>query len=405
MLLLLVGSSLLTYCIILGIVIGNLRSREVSNSKQHLLEVTSRHAQAIEQVFARYMTLNHAIIGFGDELTHMPQDSLISKELARLRRILRGQDQLQGLYMMWDQSHFNPLDTGLLRVFLWREGQEVKDAWDVITMRTPSPGSLWESLDTQNSSITEPYIMGNPDGTELLMVSTESPIVANGRMVGTVGEDINLSTISELLSNLRPTPNSQAMLISHAGNIIVHPDPELIGKPLEDRPFGNMSANSIMANLKNAIAITESEEQGEIAPDVWTIFIPIRIGNTKTPWGLCVNVPHSDLYAKTRRVILMLLLLAAAGIIALSLITYAVATRITRRVMRAVTFAEGIGKGYFNATIGDNNQDEVGIMLRTLEGMGQNLANSFNQIDDGTQNIHSSSEFLSQNAERLAGAA
>jgi methyl-accepting chemotaxis protein len=88
-------------------------------------------------------------------------------------------------------------------------------------------------LKTGEEIITEPYtyVAG---GKELLIISLVVPIKNNGKVVGVIGIDIDLSIIQDIVGGLRPFDDGLAAAFSNKGIIVGHFDSSRIGKQMRE---------------------------------------------------------------------------------------------------------------------------------------------------------------------------
>lgn len=92
----------------------------------------------------------------------------------------------------------------------------------------------WWTKPTQSGkpSSTEPYIE-TATGNNTLIASLMAPLSASGKLIGVIGMDVDLGSLSARLLALKPMGVGQVMLLSEKGNWIAHPDAALRTKPYE----------------------------------------------------------------------------------------------------------------------------------------------------------------------------
>ena len=137
----------------------------------------------------------------------------------------------------------------------------------------------------KRESIIEPYI--DTEAGHVLMSSLAVPVFAKGEVVGVTGVDVELASLSEQISRVRPYGDGHAILLSSEGLIVAHSDPEMAGLKMSLAGIDEVHLGKI----------AQGAEFDEIRPDpvtgesVWYTFTPVAIGETGTSWTMVQVVP------------------------------------------------------------------------------------------------------------------
>ena len=67
-----------------------------------------------------------------------------------------------------------------------------------------------------------------------LMVTLTQPVRRNGQIIGVVGGNVLLNYIAKTAAAIKPTPESFALVVNAAGQLIAAPDPKLMLKPVSE---------------------------------------------------------------------------------------------------------------------------------------------------------------------------
>jgi len=130
-------------------------------------------------------------------------------------------------------------------------------------------------------------------GEDVAVTSVAVPIHYNGDVVGVAGVHLALSSLQEIVGGIKPYDTGYAVLISHGGTIVAHPDPSQIGRRFED--------SGIAANLRgtsgDSRSITRESVSSVTKSAVLEIFVPVRAGATDEPWTLTVVAPMDKVLA------------------------------------------------------------------------------------------------------------
>ena len=204
-------------------------------------------------------------------------------------------------------------------------------------------------LTSGQPTLLEPYPYTFPSGEEHLLTTFARPIRLNGKVVGVIGVDVDLSSITELLTDVSSSPNAFSFLLSNQGVITGAKDQTLLSKKISDWKPDSKSLPQIM----NAI-------QG-----------------VSTPWSLFNATPESEIMADANALTRRLLLSFTIGLFIVAGILYFMIQRvvspikaITERINAFATldFKRDLSKRWLTEL-----KDEVGDMARSLRNLQENL--------------------------------
>jgi methyl-accepting chemotaxis protein len=219
------------------------------------------------------------------------------------------------------------------------------------------------------------------------------PLYFKSKFLGVAGIDINLETLSEIISNQTIYQSGFSAIVSNKLQIAAHPDKELRGQGL----------NSIISNKLDKIQ--EAVRKGELyyttdisektGKNVLRCFTPIKLGTSTTPWSVMVEIPMSEVSAAARQMILFIALIGFVSMILISLIIYFISTAIARPIRNSSAFAKEIALGNLDAYIKvTERDDEIGEMTRAQKDMADKLKDIVGKILANAENIFSASQSL-----------
>ncbi|MBJ7556660.1 methyl-accepting chemotaxis protein [Marinomonas spartinae] len=140
-------------------------------------------------------------------------------------------------------------------------------------------------MDTKKACLLDPYLFELTSGQKVLMTTYSAPILADGKFIGMVGADINLSAIQKKLNQL--TDN----LFGGAGNITIVSEKGLIvgSSELPDAIGKNINKTGLtFAGQKTGLKKGEKQ---------WVYSDSMTINAAPNVWKIYVSVPTSDLLA------------------------------------------------------------------------------------------------------------
>jgi PAS domain S-box-containing protein len=196
-------------------------------------------------------------------------------------------------------------DGGRETDLIWRDNE-----FRVVESR-PDPGDtydprtrLWylEAREKLGSIWTEPYIFFT---SQTPGITAASPVFDEaGELQGVVGVDIGIDAISDFLSHLNIGENGAALILNRNGDVIAHPDKELLRTRNADGTFrfanieeiADPAAQAAFANLSRDGTISVDEEvysrfDYEGSTYVATIMPLI---SEELPWTIAVYAPEAD---------------------------------------------------------------------------------------------------------------
>ncbi|MCC6488986.1 MAG: hypothetical protein IT364_15915 [Candidatus Hydrogenedentes bacterium] len=249
----------------------------------------------------------------------------------------------------------------------------------------PSTGTYEEYMDeeyykipkeTRMECIMTPYV--EPDADNALMTSVCVPIIENDRVIGVAGIDVVLTEMSALVSEVRPFESGYAFLVANEGTFVGHPKAELAGENIKD--FGaTPEILEAIANGMEAHQMVPSALGGEAS---YAAYVPIRIGDTATPWSFAVVAPIDKVLAKAHGIMWATILIGAGMLLVLLSAVYVVVRAIARPLHVAV------------ATLSNGS--------RQVDGAADQIAESSQSLALGASEQASSLEETSASLEEMA---
>lgn len=112
-------------------------------------------------------------------------------------------------------------------VFLDADGRETSTEQDPTDTYNPTQRPWYQAAyDTDSGVIwTDPYVFFT---SQQLGITAASPIVIDGEVVGVVGADLELGSLSRFLNSIDSGTDGGAIIVNHDGVVIAHPNPGLI---------------------------------------------------------------------------------------------------------------------------------------------------------------------------------
>jgi len=225
---------------------------------------------------------------------------------------------------------------------------------------------------------------------QVMYISYNYPIRdGNDDIIGMTGVDINPATLQRLLTELKMFETSSAMLVSHDGTFLHHPDPDkvLVSK-IQDVPAGagyeGLSA-ATTEMLAGKTGITDVLFAGE---EQFYVYTPVETIDAI----LVLAVPKSEIFANYDAMASRTIVMMSVALSLLLLALYFYAHRTTKPIEMMADLCESFiassGSGY-QVSKGD---DEISILRQTFHGLSEYV----DEVTVSSTDIKTNSEMIAE---------
>ncbi|MDR0497709.1 MAG: methyl-accepting chemotaxis protein [Treponema sp.] len=289
-----------------------------------------------------------------------------------LESVVKGNEEIVGMWCIWepdvlegnDQQYLGSAGTNAAGRFApyyhWDGGEislEILDDYD-------DPGVDYYRLTKQNNFTTlfDPYT-DKVNGRQVVISTIAAPIRNNNRIVGVVGVDIYLDEINKKAQTSKPYDDAVTAVFSNNGTIVSHFDSDRIGKNMQETEQD--MAGPYMDGFVNAIKMGKqfnfSNHIDALKTDLEICSIPIRPGDTKTPWSYAVGVMTKTVMAQVNDMIYITIIISAIIFAAVVLAAVFLSRSITKPIIKVADNLKDIseGEGDLTKTIPEKGSDEI----------------------------------------------
>ena len=262
---------------------------------------------------------------------------------------------------------------------------------------------------TQKITLSEPYWYDATPTTKLYMLTISIPIMENGRFIGAVTVDFDVTPFQKEMEQLS-SPENYFVLFSPKGTMISH----------------GIAAENVSKNLFEVLHLDQGMMQKIFGKEVFTwphtssatgeastyIFRPIVFDGIEQPWGSLVVVSDSLFTGAAKEMLVFSIVIAALCSIALfAAMTIFIQRRVSRPLSSIATMIGRFacldlrtGKDESLNAYRDRN-DEVGVITRASGDMAENLRGLVGHINNSSQSVAAASEELTATAQSTAQSA
>jgi len=331
-----------------------------------------------------------------------------------LKEILEKNEFFLAVWSMWETDALDGNDKNYRSVYPFDEDGHYnltfyKDKGRILI--EPGKSSMYGedyytiAAKTQKDVINEPYYysyVGN-EKEQFFETSIVIPIIDNGRTLGVVGIDIDLKELSKIIGSIKLYNTGFGVLISNDGIIAAYSDETIIGKKFNEK-FDFVNDN-ILSTIKSGLLKTTDTNSKQLNKKLFTCLKPIQVGNSATPWSLCVLVPRNETLNDANLLAIKAITVSLIGIVIITILIYILANNFVNPIFNAVNFAKQISEGDLSKTIVVNRKDELGILQESLSIMQTKLHEIIRELQNASSNIAGASYQINATAQQLSSGA
>lgn len=217
------------------------------------------------------------------------------------------------------------------------------------------------------------------------------PILNNGEVVGMIGVGIpekNLERLREIFSAKNYFETGYPFLISSDGTFIIHPTDE--GNSAQGEQFFEQMINSNTDRAK-----TEYVWEGDRKYQYFQYYEPIDA-------YVAASFYQDYLFEQLGKIRNAILIGVFLGVIIFILVITFFSRKLSSDLNKGVAFAQKVAEGDLTATVDLNQDDEVGVLAKTLNKMVVKLRNIVENVRQGSDYIASASQQVSSSSQQLS---
>ena len=241
---------------------------------------------------------------------------------------------------------------------------------------------------------TDPYVDMT---TQKFALSIAMPLRdQSDTLLGVLSEDILLETLMENVTKMNIRGQGYALLFDKKGNLLVHPDSELVMKNvLEDDTVKDLRAlfTEMMAKEKGFV----SYEQQGVQQMMFYDKIPV------TGWTLAFTIPTEIVYQPLKELKNLFASLTFGVMVLVIGVCLFVSREITRPMINLTRAAQQIADGNLTvqATVqgGEKSKDEISILAQEFNIMAQKLSEMIGERDQAEQELRGAHDQLEEKVE------
>ncbi len=330
-----------------------------------------------------------------------------------LSKHLENNPDLLGIYVLFEPDAFDGKDeeyknaeyhdeTGRFVPYIVRDSSGNISIEPLVGYETEGDGDYYLiPRRTGKEAILEPYFY-EIDGKQVLLTSLVVPIKnSKGNFIGIAGVDIAVGDIHKLLKDVKIFDTGYLDFFSDTGIILSIFDEKLIGKNI----------NEVITDMTYIENIQKDEEilfnySSKLTGKKYLVYsVPIDIGKTGVTWCLTANIPESEIFATSNKIMIIIITLGAAALVIISAVVFFISRSISSPINEGIVFADKIANGDLTASLVFDRKDEVGKLVASLNKMKRNLNSMMSEIKEAAGQVTSGSRQISSSSQQISSGA
>ncbi|RBP04989.1 methyl-accepting chemotaxis protein [Rossellomorea aquimaris] len=225
---------------------------------------------------------------------------------------------------------------------------------------------------------SEPYV---DTATEEYIITASRAIVSDNKVVGVLGVDINLTKLTDRVSEMDIGYNGYPFLIGLDGTAIVHPTKR--GEDLSKLPF----ISKMLASEKDSDTI-RYELDGDEKVLVYST-VP------RTNWKVGSAYSMKDLIQSSKEIERLLIVTALITLAVMLVLIVLISNKITKPIKQLQKTVTDVSAGDLSIQSEINSKDETGLLASDLNKMIVNMKDTIQVVQQSIYNVRESAEGLS----------
>ena len=378
-------TSFIVFAIVIGIIVVSYRNTSLKEANRladsYALQAAKSVKSTLEQDISVTKTLSMAFNGY-DKISGSNRQAIYQDILGN---VLNGHPEYLAVWMSWELRFIDPIykkPYGRERTVMIKELGNLKLIVDTVETEGDVLGSMYHNQKiSMKNLLTNPYFyVYSPEegGDSIFETSVAVPIMKDGEFAGVTGIDITLSRFQKITDQVKPFEDSKAFLLANNGKIISSPGEKNVGDSLI-KVFPEFARHEIMEKIKKGKTFS-FEYEDSTSYSNYVSFASVKVGNTGTPWSICLITPTKEVEEKVIDNFNISLGIGFLGLMFFSIITLIIAQRITLPLKQSTSILKDLDKGIidFSKKVTIRSNDELAEMGRSLNQLMTTLSETAN---------------------------
>lgn len=237
---------------------------------------------------------------------------------------------------------------------------------------------------------TDPYF---DETMGITMITAALPIVDQGKLIGVVTADYDLSTIQTMIAEQKFEKTGFFYMVDSTGILISHPDDQ---KVMNESILEDQGLKTFGEKVLNTDSGTELIQRNNHEWEAYYKTFP------STGWKLVANAPTRELYEAVQKLLYKSMTISFIILAFAVLVIFIFTGRFSNRIKEFVHQIGFLAEGDLTHPITIKSNDEIGEMGTHYNNALEKLKEMIYKMNDTSQLVASSSEELSASAEETS---
>lgn len=319
----------------------------------------------------------------------------LSQYESMLAEIIQDNDMVLGSGIWFEPYVYNK-EERYVGPYIFKDGNKVSTTYDYSNASYNYFAQEYYTLAKASKAavITDPYYDATSD---TIMSSCTMPVYDGSTFIGCVTVDVELSSIEQVISQIKIGEGGTAFLLSESGTYLAGVDSKKISDMMS-------VLNETNKSLVKAGETILSGDRGETyyTSDDGTKYNLYYSSIPSTGWHVAIQIPQSELMQSTIQLLYKLVIVAVIAIAICCVIVLLQVSSIAGSIRKVQIFAHNLAQGDFTIdNLKVKTADELGTMGNSLNEMYMGNRDVIVNISEHSEQIADSSTTLRDSSEKL----
>ena len=395
--------SLVIYVLAIGYISFVFKNRAVYDAQLIADNLNKEGANMVRAHFNGHFGTSRALAQAFMGYKNIPSEQRYTIYSDMIRNIVRENPEYTAAFEQWELNAIDPGYTksyGRVRKTHYWSGDDILFKTDTLdTEGDDISGIYYQVKSSKKEVITRPYYYSyninqalpedEPIHEDAVLMSTViTPIIIDDTYVGLTGMDFPLTGFQEIIEEMKPLEQTITFLVANDGQIVAHPNKELIKKSIADLYPEVDKVYHFNEKIRSGEKFSFMSKDSKFGKNAYVSFVPVKIAKTGTPWSMAIVVPVDIITMEANHTFYFSIVVGFLGLIILTLVIWLIAHNITRPLKSTTTLLKNLALGnlHNSAMIRIKSKDELGEMAQSantlLEGL-RSTAGFAKEIGEG----------------------